>query len=92
MQQLTNHRPVAMIKHALTATNLDHAWKPGKDANDRAHWGPKFEAFVGTVEAGLKGLRDKGFEPTIRGMIWQQGESDADVEESALAYAANLRT
>jgi hypothetical protein len=91
MQELTNNRPVALIKHALTYTNLSVAWDPGRDATDRDHWGPMFRAFVGTVDAGLQAMRDRGFEPTVRGMIWQQGESDADSEDSANAYAANLR-
>jgi len=90
IQARTNHRPVALIKHAVTATSLQVGWNPGKDANDRAHWGPMFEAFNGTVDAGLQALRAKGFEPTIRGMIWQQGESDAETEAAAVSYAANL--
>ena len=90
IQQRTKYRPVALIKHALTATNLAKDWAPGKDAADRAHWGSQFEILVGTVEAGLKSLREQGFTPTLRGMAWQQGESDADETEWAVAYAANL--
>ena len=90
MQERTRYRPVALIKHAFTATNLASDWNPGKDGNDRAHRGAQFQILVGTVDAGMKALREKGFDPTIRGMIWQQGESDADATEWAVGYAANL--
>ncbi len=90
LQQLARDRPVAIIKHAFSATDLAGAWNPGKDPADRAHWGMQFEAFVGTVEAGLRAMRDMGFEPTIRGMAWQQGESDADFLKPSQDYAANL--
>lgn len=90
MQQKTKYRPVALIKHAFTATNLAKDWNPGKDGNDRDHWGTQFQILVGTVDAGMNALRAKGFTPTIRGMIWQQGESDADETEWAVGYAANL--
>ena len=65
-------------------------WAPGKDNADRAHFGPQYAALAITVETALKSLRDKGFEPTIRGLLWQQGEHDAIAEDSALSYAANL--
>jgi lysophospholipase L1-like esterase len=42
------------------------------------------------VQLGLKALRSQGYEPTIRGMLWQQGESDAKKEETAGDYGKNL--
>ncbi len=73
MQELCPTRKLAIIKHAYSGTNLHTQWAPGKDAADRGH----FTQFVATVEAGLQGLREQGYTPTIRGMLWQQGESDA---------------
>jgi lysophospholipase L1-like esterase len=67
---------IALIKHAHSGTNLYSQWNPGADSSDSADWGPQFKVFVATVNLGLKGLRDQGYAPTIRGMIWQQGESD----------------
>ncbi len=90
MQGRTEGRPVALIKHAFTATSLQVGWNPGRDADDLEGSGPMFRAFVGTVAAGVDALRRKGYEPTIRGMIWQQGETDATTESAALGYAANL--
>ncbi len=90
MQERTANRPVALIKHAGTASNLAVDWNPGTSTTDIADWGFQFRMLVGTVEGGLKALRDRGFEPTIRGMVWQQGETDSDQTNWSLAYAANL--
>ena len=38
----------------------------------------------------MRGLRAQGYEPTIRGMLWQQGEGDAKKEETAGDYGKNL--
>jgi hypothetical protein len=89
MQALCPTRQLAIIKHAYSGTNLHTQWAPGKDAADREHWGPQFAQFVATVEAGMQGLRTQGYTPTIQGMLWQQGESDA-TGKPADDYAANL--
>jgi hypothetical protein len=66
-------------------------WAPGVDANDAAHLGPEFETFVDTVDLGLQELREQGLPPVLRGMLWQQGEADADLGGSAAAeYGKNL--
>lgn len=84
------HR-IALIKHAHSGTNLYEQWAPGAGAQDRKHWGEQFATFVATVDAGLAGLRARGHEPTVAGMIWLQGEADADKGGAeADAYADNL--
>jgi hypothetical protein len=91
MQELCPQRSIAIIKHAHSGTNLYEQWEPGAAQNDRRDWGPHFAVFVETVEAGLSGLREKGFQPVIRGMLWQQGESDADrTLDIARNYGRNL--
>ncbi|HWA10659.1 MAG TPA: sialate O-acetylesterase [Opitutaceae bacterium] len=91
LQQLRAGKKLALIKHAHSGTNLFAQWAPGENADDRAHWGPQFTLFVDTVEAGLKALRERGDEPVIMGMIWHQGEADADRGGAvADAYAENL--
>jgi hypothetical protein len=89
IQQRMPGRKIALIKHAFSGTNLYAQWHPGSDADDRSHWGPQFKTFVETVDGGLAALRRQGYEPTIRGMLWQQGESDAE-KKVADAYGANL--
>ena len=90
MQQLTKDRPIALIKHGLTSTELKWSWSPGKDPDDLVNIGRQFKVFDETVNAGLKALREQGFEPTLRGMIWQQGETDATEVECAREYLQNF--
>lgn len=89
LRELFPDRRIALIKHAQSGSNLYSQWNPGRDAADREHFGPQFKVFVATVGLGLQGLRDRGYEPTLRGMIWQQGESDSK-GDAAGAYGANL--
>jgi hypothetical protein len=89
LAELMPGRTVALIKHAHSGTNLYSDWNPGADAKDTEHFGPQFKVFVDTVERGLKGLRDQGYDPAIRGMIWQQGESDRK-GDAAAEYGKNL--
>ena len=89
IQERMPGRKIALIKHAYSGTNLHAQWHPGEDADDRAHWGPQFTAFVDAVDGGLTALRQQGYAPSIRGMLWQQGESDAK-EKVADAYGTNL--
>jgi hypothetical protein len=90
LAELRPGRPIALIKHAHSGTDLHKDWEPGKDAADVDHFGPQFKTFVETVQLGLKGLRAQGYEPTIRGMLWQQGEGDSKTEETAGNYGKNL--
>ncbi len=90
IQELFPERKTAIIKHAHSGTNLYAQWNPGADANDKSHWGDQFSTFVDTVEKGLQGLRDLGYEPVIRGMLWHQGENDANGGAPSENYAANL--
>lgn len=86
VQELLPDRKIALIKYAHSGTNLFSQWKPGKDAADREHFGPQFRIFVETVERGPGDLRDRGFDPTLRGMIWQQGESDSKGDAARSAH------
>lgn len=89
LAELMPGRNIALIKHAHSGTNLYSQWNPGKDAADEEHFGEQFKIFAATVELGLKGLRGQGYEPTLRGMIWQQGESDRN-GDAAEKYGVNL--
>lgn len=76
-------RRIAIIKHAYSGTNLHTQWNPDTP-------GKQFVVFMDTVRAGLESLRALGDTPVVRGMIWQQGESDAKSVETAQAYGENL--
>jgi len=88
-----NHQ-VAIIKHALSGSNLYHQWNPGANNTDAIRYGEEYKKFVKTVKNGLKQLREMGYQPTIKAMTWQQGEADArDIAglDNSNAYAKNLK-
>ena len=89
LHELLPGRKIALIKHAHSGTTLYKDWNPGKDPTDQVNFGPQFQVFVDTVNLGLQGLRAQGYAPTIRGMIWQQGENDAKVTEQDQKAADN---
>lgn len=91
--QYPNH-DIALIKHALSGSNLYSQWNPGNNNNDELNFGPEYREFIQTVEEAINGLRACSYEPTIRGMVWQQGEGDArDIAgiENSNNYGENLR-
>lgn len=93
LKQLNPGREIALIKHALSGSNLYEQWAPGKNKNDTETFGPEFKKFIHTVENGLEELEAKGFEPKIKAMVWQQGEADArDIAgmENNRNYGKNL--
>jgi hypothetical protein len=86
-------REIAIIKHALSGSNLYEQWAPGMNKKDTANFGPEFRKFIHTVESGLMELKAKGYEPIIKAMVWQQGEADArDIAgvENNRNYGKNL--
>ncbi len=93
LKQLNPDREIALIKHALSGSNLYEQWAPGKNKKDTAHFGPEFTKFIHTVETGLRELEAKGYKPKIKAMVWQQGEADArDIagKENNRNYGENL--
>jgi len=92
LQSLRPDATIAIIKHAHSATNLHQQWNPGKDDKDTLNQGEQYREFIHTVKAGLDSLRKRGYVPVIKGMLWQQGESDADKGGAAsLEYGQNLK-
>lgn len=84
-------RKVAIIKHAHSGTNLFSQWAPGPSKTSRSGWGEQFIALVDTVTPALAALKNEGLRPIVRGMLWQQGEADADVGGAAADnYGKNL--
>ena len=73
---------IAVIKHAHSGTNLYAEWNPGKNVDDSSNWGIQFKEFMKTVTAGLDSLRQRGYEPVVKGMLWQQGEQEALAADS----------
>jgi len=81
---------VALVKHAVSGTDLAYYWYPGETpADDTA--GAGFVSLAETVAAAALELDASGREWRWRGFVWMQGESDATVIEMANAYEDNLR-
>jgi iduronate 2-sulfatase len=83
-------KKVTLIKFAEGGTSLAKDWNP--DVKDRM-----YPAFLGFTKKSLKELKDKGHTYTLRGMIWHQGESDANLtadeyQKLLTAFVARVRT
>lgn len=81
----------AIIKHALSGSNLFRQWNPGKTPQDAR--GEEYVKFLRTVNSGLEALKKQGHTPVLKAMAWQQGEGDArDIagKDNSRAYGKNL--
>jgi len=97
LRDLCEGQDIALIKYAASGNSLEINFKPGANATDTANWGGSFTAMVNTYNNGIAALEAEGWEPVIKGMIWQQGEQDAkdglnvgESDTSADDYGANL--
>lgn len=83
---------VAIIKYAVGGTHLAGDWVAGGDATTAGD-GPEYQMFQTTVVDGLAALAAAYPEAAIevQGMVWMQGESDANHDSWADRYEGNLR-
>jgi hypothetical protein len=72
-----------LYKQGQGGTSLAVDWKPGSGTR----WG-QFASWLPTAVAQADG---RGLKPELKGILWMQGETDAETEEAAKAYAAHLR-
>lgn len=85
------NRNIALIKHALSGSNLYEQWNPGNRAGEAQ--GEEYAKFIRTVKEGLDKLKKEGYTPRLRAMVWQQGEADARdiaVMDKSRLYGKNL--
>jgi hypothetical protein len=73
-----------IIKYASDGTALYDRWNKARSAED-------YNALIGTIRTAVRDLREKEREPVFRGLLWQQGCSDAIKEHTAAEYEQNLR-
>lgn len=64
--------------------------KSGSPMSEWAEGQPMFDRLKSEVAAGLADLVSQGYEPTIKGMMWVQGEYDANFQATADVYDTNL--
>jgi hypothetical protein len=72
---------IYLVKTGISGTTLGGDWNPTSGAT--------YNLFKSRTTAALNSLAAKN--PTIAGMIWMQGESDAATPSYATNYAANLK-
>ncbi len=92
LQEKCPGRKIALIKHALSGSNLYRQWNPGNIKGQQQ--GAEYAKFISTVKSGLAALKEQGHSPVIRAMVWQQGEADArDTagKRNSEQYGNNLR-
>lgn len=73
---------IAIVKTSGGGTKLWKHWLPGK---------PMYTRFLKNMEHALTDLENQGMEYDVCGMLWMQGESDAEFLEWANAYEGNLK-
>lgn len=86
----TNNTRLAIIKHAEGGTSLYNNWQAGGNTTTNGD-GDQYIIFQQTIANGMAALSNKypNAEVTIEGMIWMQGETDADIGKGA-EYFGNL--
>ena len=82
---------IYLIKYGIPATNLAFNWKPSGTGTVSTAEGYYYNVFQDTTNAAINNLIAAGKSPSIAGMLWMQGESDALNTSMANAYEANLR-
>lgn len=88
LQELFPKQEIALIKHALSGSNLYEQWNPGNRT------GEEYSNLKLTVNQALTKLKENGYIPIIRAMVWQQGEADArDIAGigKSFQYGVNLK-
>jgi len=74
----------AIFKYTKGATGLARDWKaPGEEGI--------YDRMTRELKSAINTLEKQGFELTVRGFIWIQGETDADDEQAANDYYHNLK-
>jgi hypothetical protein len=74
---------IYLVKLGVNGSDLANSWNPNGT-------GGNYNLFQLRVNAAIKNLTDDGNPPTVAGMIWMQGDSDAQNAATAAAYEANL--
>ena len=77
MLEARKDRPLALIKGSKGGTSLARDWNPGSK-DDPNSQGPCYRNFIETVALACKELERRGDTYEMRGVLWHQGESDAN--------------
>jgi hypothetical protein len=78
------YRP-AIFKYALGSTSIAQHWKlPGEQG--------LYDQMVSTLREAITSLEHQGHTVRWRGLVWLQGESDAEIPAMAMLYGLRLQT
>jgi hypothetical protein len=83
LHKLLPNDQIYLVKLGVNGSDLANSWKPDGT-------GGNYNLFKSRVSAAIQDLTKDGKSPTVAGMIWMQGEGDAQNVATANAYAANL--
>ena len=75
---------IYLVKWGVSGASLAGLWNPNGANN-------AYTTLKSRADAAMQDLTTRGLSPTIAGMIWMQGESDALDHTIAPAYTANLQ-
>lgn len=82
IDNFTSTNKIAIVKWAFGGTSLNSEWLTSG--------GWAWEGFKDTIDDARSQLLGLNYEPTFKGIIWFQGESDSENSTRANAYAQNL--
>lgn len=84
-------RPVAIIKYYVDGSAISKWDKTNSFTETGTGNKNAWDGFIDSISFGLQELTDNNIGYTTKGLIWWQGESDAN-EPQASAYGTNLST
>ena len=107
LEVATRDRPIYLVKYHQSGMPLHHGWNggawaggdprpsrrnfyPGNREGDK-NQGAMYRSMLNRFCTAIQKLEEDGHTPAIKGFVWMQGEQDSKHEESATAYAANLK-
>ena len=76
---------IAIVKVAAGGTHLGGDWNPDDPSGFEM-----YPLLLKTVKAAMADLEERGFEPTLEGFFWHQGENDMFDEGYRANYGPNL--
>ncbi|NUQ66489.1 MAG: hypothetical protein HUU20_28845 [Pirellulales bacterium] len=80
-------KPLAIVKVAFSGTGMRTDWNPA----DRGDGGACYRALVSETKAAIAAAHAQGVALHLRALVWVQGESDANAQDSP-RYEQALRT
>lgn len=93
----TKNKKIAFIKYAYGGTGIYQNPEINNTLTNKDNWhgpwdnatsGRLYNEFLATVASGLNALRNENYNPTVKGLVWMQGETDGEVQFNTDKYHA----